>query len=188
MNVKRPTISGWSSSMRSTARSVRVSPWCSPADRRRDRSGLPVKLHGPRPSCGTPRPAAVSPARREATGWRWDSSPPGSAVAVENGRRFVLYAGFEVAVDGLQEVLAVESGMEAEDGAAEHALEQLLPPGTDAEGFGIGPGNVPERDDRGPGQDFADHPRQEGEMVVLHEDHRVVAFRPLWPRHRQNAG
>jgi hypothetical protein len=46
---------------------------------------------------------------------------------------FVLDARFEVAVHGLDEVLAVVAGVEAQDGAAQHALQDLAPPGADAE-------------------------------------------------------
>jgi hypothetical protein len=38
----------------------------------------------------------------------------------------------------------------------------------------VGPGDVPERDDRRAGQPLADHLRREGEVVVLHQDDGVV--------------
>ena len=60
----------------------------------------------------------------------------------------VVDARLEEAVDRLEEVVAVEPRVEAEDRAAEHAVEDLLAPRADAERFGVRPGDVPERDDR----------------------------------------
>ena len=91
----------------------------------------------------------------------------------------VLDPRLEEAIDGLDEVLAVEARVEAEDRAAEHALENLPPPGADAEGFGVGPGDVPEGQDGRPRQAGADHRRQQREVVVLHQDDRILAARLL---------
>ncbi len=87
----------------------------------------------------------------------------------------VLDARFEIAIDRLEEVLAVKAGVKAEDGAAEHALENLAPPRADSEGFRIRPGNVPEREDRRLGQLRADHRRHQREVIVLHQHDRIVA-------------
>ena len=59
--------------------------------------------------------------------------------------------------------------MEAEDAAAQQSGQDLLAPRADREGFRIGPRNVPEGDDRGIGQFLADHPRQQREVVILHQ-------------------
>ena len=67
--------------------------------------------------------------------------------------------------------------MEAEDRRAEHAVEHLLAPGQDAEGLGVRPRNVPEGDDGGAWQALAHHARQEREVVVLHQDDRVLGVR-----------
>ena len=75
----------------------------------------------------------------------------------------------------VEEVVAVELGVEAEHGAAEQAVDDLLPPGTDAEGFGVRPGNVPEGDDGRLGQSLPHHAGQQREVVVLHEHDRVVS-------------
>ena len=89
----------------------------------------------------------------------------------------VLDARLEVAVHRLDEVLAVEAGVEAEDRAAQHALQDLAPPWADAEGLGVGPGDVPEGQDGGLRQLLADHRGQQREVVVLHQHHRVGAAR-----------
>ena len=81
-------------------------------------------------------------------------------------------ARLEQPVDGVEEVVAVELRVEAEDAAAEQAVEQLLAPRADREGLRVGPGNVPEGDDRRVGQALADHPRQQREVVVLDQHHR----------------
>ena len=49
------------------------------------------------------------------------------------------------------------------------------PPGADGERFGIGPGNVPEGDDGGVGPALANEARQQREVIVLHQHHRIVA-------------
>ena len=67
-------------------------------------------------------------------------------------------------------------GVEAEDRGAEEPVDDLLPPGTDAEGLGIRPGDMPEGDDGRPRQPVADHARQEREMVILHENDRILAL------------
>ena len=67
-------------------------------------------------------------------------------------------------------------GVEAEDRRAEQPVDDLLAPGADAEGLGIGPGDMPEGDDGRLGQPVADHARQQREMVVLHQDDRVLAL------------
>ena len=46
-----------------------------------------------------------------------------------------------------------------------------------AKASGLGHGNVPERDDRRVGQALADHPRQQREVVVLHEHDRIARRR-----------
>ena len=61
--------------------------------------------------------------------------------------------------------------------AAEQAVEQLLAPRADGEGLGIGPGNVPERDDGRARQALAHHARQQREVIVLHQHDRVVGAR-----------
>ena len=60
---------------------------------------------------------------------------------------------------------------------AEQTVEDLGPPRADAERFRIGPGNVPEGQDGRARQALADHARQEREMVVLHQHHRIVGPR-----------
>ena len=97
-------------------------------------------------------------------------------VALEgDDRMLMLDPRLEEAIDGLDEVLAVKAGVEAEDRAAEHALEDFPPPGTDAEGLGVRPGDVPEGQDGRPGQAGANHRRQQREVVVLHQDDRILA-------------
>ena len=88
-------------------------------------------------------------------------------------------AALHEAVDRLDEVVAMELGMEAEDGASEQSVDDLIPPGTDAEGLRVWPRNVPEGDDRRARQAPAKHARQQGEVIVLHQDDRVVAVRLL---------
>ena len=87
----------------------------------------------------------------------------------------MLDARLQVAIHGFDEVLAVEARVKTEDRAAQHALQDLAPPWADAERLGVGPGDVPEGQDGGLRQLLADHRRQQREVVVLHQHHRVGA-------------
>ena len=71
----------------------------------------------------------------------------------------------------------MELRVEAEDRRAEHAFQHLLAPRADAECLGVGPGDVPERDDGRARQALAHHARQQREMVILHQHDRVVGAR-----------
>ena len=48
--------------------------------------------------------------------------------------------------------------------------------GADPELFRAGPRNVPEGQNRCPGQALADQPWGEGEVIVLHEDDRIISI------------
>ena len=98
-------------------------------------------------------------------------------AAEGDGGVLAVDAAFDEAVDGLEEVVAVELGVEADDAGAEQAFEDLLLPGADAEGLGVRPGDVPEGDDGRLGQALADHARRQGEVVVLDQHDRVLGAR-----------
>ena len=70
----------------------------------------------------------------------------------------------------------MELDVEAEDRAAEQAVEDLLAPRADAEYLGVWPRYVPEGDDDRLGQLLADQPRQQREMIVLDEDDRALGL------------
>ncbi len=100
----------------------------------------------------------------------------GELAAEGDGEGFAVDARLEKAIHRIDEVVAVELGMKAENAAAEQARKDLVAPGADGEGLGIGPGYVPEGDDRGIGQFLADHARQQGEVVVLHQHDGVLGL------------
>src|SRR5215204_5698654 len=83
----------------------------------------------------------------------------GEFTAIGNSERLAVDPRFELPVDGIDEVVAMELRMKAEDAAAEQAVEQLLAPRTDRKCFWIWPRNVPEGDDRRGGQRLPHHPR-----------------------------
>jgi hypothetical protein len=99
----------------------------------------------------------------------------GAEATRHHVERLAIDARLEEAVHALQEVVHVELRVEAHDVAAEQSIEELVAPRADGKCLGIGPRDVPERDDRGLGQALADHARQEREVIVLHEHHRVLA-------------
>ena len=98
----------------------------------------------------------------------------GAHTSIYDGVELPVDAGFEIAIHRVEEVVAVELRVESEDAAAQQPVQQLLGPRADAQTLEVGPGDVPERDDRGFGQPLANHPRDQREVVVLHEDDRVV--------------
>jgi hypothetical protein len=79
----------------------------------------------------------------------------------------------------IHEVVAVELGVKPDDARAEHPFEQLVSPGADSEPLRVGPGDVPEGDDGGPRQPFADETGCEREVVVLDEHDRVLGVHLL---------
>src|SRR5688572_30122475 len=85
-------------------------------------------------------------------------------------------ARLQIAIDRIEEVVAVELRVEAENARAEHSLEHFAAPRTDAELLGVGPGDVPEHDHRGVRQFLAYQRRYQGEVIVLDQDDRVVAI------------
>src|SRR5262245_25437569 len=93
-----------------------------------------------------------------------------------DGRMFAIDPALDETVDRVDEIVAIELRMKTEHGAAEQSLDDRALPGTDAEGFRVGPRNVPERDDGGLRQPLANHLRQQREMIILHEYQRVRAL------------
>ncbi len=71
----------------------------------------------------------------------------GRVPAAIDGEVLALNAGLKRAVDGIQKIVAMRLHVKADQIRAQQAVEQFALPGADAEGFGIGPGNVPEDGD-----------------------------------------
>ena len=99
-------------------------------------------------------------------------------LAVQRDDRVLVFdTGFQETVNCFDEVLAVIARVEPENAAAQHAAQQFLAPRADAEGFRVWPGDMPEGDDGGARQTLADELRQQGEVVILDEDDRIVGVR-----------
>ncbi len=79
----------------------------------------------------------------------------------------------ERAIDGLEEIVAVRLRVKPDQVGAEQPVEDVALPGADAERLGIRPRNVPEDADARVRPRLLDHPRQEREVIVLHEHHRA---------------
>ncbi len=73
----------------------------------------------------------------------------GRCAPVGDGERFPVDSRLEGPIHRVDEIVAVELGVESEDAAAEQAVEQLLAPRADRECLRIRPGDMPEGDDRG---------------------------------------
>src|SRR5262249_47594029 len=63
---------------------------------------------------------------------------------------------------------------------SEQSVEQFALPGTDAECFGIWPGNVPEDRDASIGPLSLDHLWQQGKVVILDQERRLFRARHLF--------
>src|SRR4051812_36643832 len=88
---------------------------------------------------------------------------------VSDAESLAVDAGLELSIHSVHEIVAVELGVKAENAAAEEAIEKLLAPRTDCEGFRIWPRDVPECDDRRRRQFLPDHSWHERQVVVLHQ-------------------
>ncbi len=75
---------------------------------------------------------------------------------------FPVYAGFQIAVHGVQKIVAVQLRVEAENAASQQAFKQFVAPGADAHPLGVGPGNMPEHNDGCGRQALANHRRAPG--------------------------
>src|SRR5438105_10354934 len=71
----------------------------------------------------------------------------------------------------------MKSRMKAQYRAPQQSCDELFSPRADAERFRIRPWNVPEGDDRRPRQALAYHPRQQCEVIILDQNHRVLGSR-----------
>ena len=67
--------------------------------------------------------------------------------------------------------------VESDEVSSQKTVDEFALPRTDAEGFRIGPGNVPEDGDTRVRPRFFDHSWEQREVIVLHEkDGRFGAF------------
>ena len=91
-----------------------------------------------------------------------------------HGHVLVIDLALHEPIDRGQEVLAVIAGVETEDVGAQQMQQHLVLPRTDSEGLGVGPGYVPEQDDGGIRLAIADEFRQQREVIVLDQHHRIA--------------
>ena len=100
----------------------------------------------------------------------------GLQVAEGDARLLAIDTRFHEAIDGVEEIVAMELRVETNHGTAQQARDDFLLPWTDAEDFRVRPRNMPERDDGGVWQFIAEQARQQREVVVLDQDHRIGAL------------
>ena len=103
----------------------------------------------------------------------------GLTAAERDGGLLAIDPALHETISRLEEVVAVELRMKAENRAAQQSIHDLLAPGADAERLGVRPGDVPERQDGGAGQPLAYHPRQKRKVIVVNEHDRVFVRRLL---------
>src|SRR6185369_3715469 len=76
----------------------------------------------------------------------------------------------ELAIDGIEEVIAVMLDVESEKIVPEEAFQNLAFPGADPECFGVGPWNVPELAHNGTRRSLLDQSGKQREVIILDED------------------
>src|SRR5579871_4338360 len=81
-------------------------------------------------------------------------------------------ARFNDAVDRLQEIRAMGLNVEPDQIGAEQAIYQISLPWTNPERLWIRPGDVPEDCDSRLRPLLLDHPREQREVIVLHQNDR----------------
>ena len=86
-----------------------------------------------------------------------------------------VYARFDRALDGFQEICAVVLQVEPEQIVPQHSVKQFVLPGKCPEGLAIGPGYVPELSHREFWIIPLQHCRQKGQVIVLYENHGLLA-------------
>src|SRR5882724_2994914 len=87
---------------------------------------------------------------------------------------FPVDARLEHAVHRFQEIVAMGLDMETNQVCSQQAFQQFTPPGTDAEGFRIRPGNMPEDGYTRVRPVQFNQPRQQSEVIILNQYN--------WPR------
>ena len=88
----------------------------------------------------------------------------------------VVDARLDEAIDRVEKIVAMQLHVEAEQIAAEQAVEDLFLPRADAEGLPMRPWNVPEMADDRVWTALLDESRKEREVIVLHEHDRGRAL------------
>ena len=105
----------------------------------------------------------------------------GHVVAAIHVPAVPLDARFQDAVHGLQEIVAVRLDMEPDQVRSQQSVEQLALPRTDAERFRVRPRDMPEHADARVRTALLDHPRQQREVIVLHDHDRLLHVAHLVP-------
>ena len=83
---------------------------------------------------------------------------------------FPVNPGFQGPVNRLQKVVAVKLDVKADEVCPQHPMQKFPLPGADAEGFGIRPGNMPEKSDAGIRPLFFDQAGEQGKVIILDQN------------------
>src|SRR3990167_4444703 len=83
---------------------------------------------------------------------------------------------FERPVHGLDKVAPVEARVKSENAAAQEPFENFSIPGADGIALRVGPWNMPKGNDGGVREVVSNQLRDERQMIILHEDNRIIGL------------
>src|ERR1700719_1280065 len=82
----------------------------------------------------------------------------------------------------MQKVVAMRLDVKSNQICAEQPINQLALPGADAEGFRIGPRNMPENGHAHVWPLFLQHAWEQGKVIILNQNHRIRRIRDFLNR------
>ena len=152
---------------------ARRCPWCSRGDRHRGRGSRRERRTPAAARCALRSPHAdrsddASRSKATLTG----IGPNGGDVSVAaDGHVLAIGARLEDAVDGVEEIIAVQRNVEADEVGAQQARRASLAcQGQMPKASGLGQGMCQKMATRASGRAALTMPRQQGEVIVLHKD------------------
>src|SRR5919198_1924224 len=117
--------------------------------------------------------AFAGPATRKLHGHWIDANHRLGAVKRDDVAR-AIDLGVQHTFGGIEEVSTIVVGLKSDNAAAEQSVEQLPAPRTRREITRTRPRNMPERNDRRERQPLVKHARRKREVIVLHQDERLL--------------
>ena len=90
------------------------------------------------------------------------------------GKTLKIYECLNLLPDCLKEVVAMLLRVKADKVCTQDSIQNFLSPWTNGEKFSRRPRNMPKETNARVWTSILDHTRQKGEMIILHQDNRVL--------------